>query len=120
MTHPSNTLSTQHSADSCGVNNGALIETAKAVALTLVLLALWSFTHLYQGLTGDAELYALQALARIRPGLAADLYLQNTSQDHFTFFSPLYSWFIRLLGLQSAALALTLLFAAWLLIAAWV
>jgi hypothetical protein len=119
MTHPPNTLPAQHSADSSGVNNGAPIATAKAVALTLVLLALWSFTHLYQGLAGDAELYALQALARIRPGLAADLYLQNLSQDHFTIFSPLYSWFIRLLGLRSAALTLTLVLAVWFLIAAW-
>ncbi len=88
--------------------------------MTLVLVALWAITHVYKGLTGDAELYAVQALAKIRPGLAADLYLQNVSQDRFTIFSPLYAWFIGLLGLQSAALTLTLLLTAGFLGAAWV
>ncbi len=87
--------------------------------MMLVLVVLWAITHVYKGLTGDAELYAVQALAKIRPGLAADLYLQNVSQDRFTIFSPLYAWFIGLLGLQTAALSLTLLFTAGFLGAAW-
>jgi len=85
-----------------------------------MLAALWAVTHRYKGLTGDAELYALQALARIHPGLATDLYLQNVSQDRFTTFSPLYAWCIDWLGLQNAALALTVLCAVWFLAAAWI
>ena len=96
-----------------------LIAAAKALALTLMVIALWGIMHVYKGLTGDAELYAVQALARIQPGLAHDLYLQNVSQDHFTIFSTLYSACIRWWGLQNAALVLTLVCNAWFLAAAW-
>jgi hypothetical protein len=89
------------------------------LALGLLLLTLWLLMHGYHGLTGDAQIYAFQALARIHPQLANDLYLQNTSQDHFTIFSPFYAWFIRLLGLENSARLLTMLSAAWLLTAAW-
>jgi hypothetical protein len=89
------------------------------VSLTLMLIALWALLHRYKGLTGDAELYALQALARIHPGLTSDLYLQNVSQDRFTIFSPLYSRFIEWVGLPTAALTLTLIFKTWFLAAAW-
>ena len=75
--------------------------------------------HGYHGLTGDGQIYAFQALARLHPQLATDLYLQNTSQDRFTLFSPLYSWCIGLLGLENAARLLTLLFTLWLLGAVW-
>ena len=66
--------------------------------------------HGYHGLTGDGQIYAFQAFARLHPQLTADLYLQNTSQDQFTLFSPLYAWCIGLLGLENAARLLTLLF----------
>jgi hypothetical protein len=52
-----------------------------AIALALMLVALWAVTHRYQGLARDGELYAFQAFARIHPALGADLYLQNASQD---------------------------------------
>lgn len=90
-----------------------------ALTLALMLAALWLLMHGYHGLTGDAQIYAFQALARIHPQLATDLYLQNTSQDQFTIFSPLYAWFIGLLGLENAARLLTLLFTVWFLAAAW-
>ncbi|MGB6306726.1 MAG: hypothetical protein WBF89_02950 [Steroidobacteraceae bacterium] len=89
------------------------------VSLTLMLVALWLLMHGYHGLTGDGQIYAFQAFARIHPQLTTDLYLQNTSQDQFTIFSPVYAWFIRLLGLETAARLLTLIFTAWLLAAAW-
>ena len=75
--------------------------------------------HGYHGLTGDGQIYAFQAFARLHPQLAADLYLQNTSQDQFTLFSPLYAWCIGLLGLENAARLLTLIFTVWFLAAAW-
>src|SRR5271168_2997518 len=88
-------------------------------ALALMALATWLLLRGYHGLLGDAQLYAFQALARIHPHLASDLYLQNTSQDQFTIFSPVYAWFIESLGLEHAARALTLVFTLWLLAAAW-
>ena len=96
------------------------ITPMQTLALIALMVALWSLTHIYKGLSGDAELYALQALSRLRPGLATDLYLQNVSQDRFTIFSPLYAWFIGRLGLQEAGLALTLASTLWFLTAAWI
>src|SRR5580692_4228 len=88
------------------------------VALGVMLTTLWLLLHGYHGLTGDGQIYAFQALSRIHPQLATDLYLQNTSQDQFTIFSPLYAWFIGLTGLENAARLLTMLFTAWFLAAA--
>jgi hypothetical protein len=87
--------------------------------LALLLATLWLLMHGYHGLTGDGQIYAFQAFARLHPQLEADLYLQNTSQDQFTLFSPLYAWSIGLLGLENAARLLTLVFTAWLLAATW-
>jgi hypothetical protein len=89
------------------------------LSLALILVTLWLLMHGYHGLTGDGQIYAFQAFARLRPQLTGDLYLQNISQDQFTLFSPLYAWFIGLLGLENAARLLTLLFTLWFLAAAW-
>jgi hypothetical protein len=83
----------------------------------LLLVALWLLMHGYHGVTGDGQIYAFQAFAKLNPQLTADLYLQNTSQDQFTLFSPLYAWFIGLLGLENAARLLALVFIVWLLAA---
>src|SRR5579863_2827571 len=88
-------------------------------ALVLMLLAIWLSLHGYHGLAGDGQIYAFQAIARIYPSLATDLYLQNTSQDQFTIFSPVYAWFIGFMGLEHAARMLTLMFTVCFLIAAW-
>src|ERR1700684_4327833 len=85
----------------------------------LLLFSLWLLMRGYHGITGDGQIYAFQALARLHPQLTGDLYLQNTSQDQFTLFSPLYAWCIGLLGLENAARLLTLLFTLWFLAAAW-
>jgi hypothetical protein len=89
------------------------------LALAFLLVTLWLLVCGYHGLTGDAQIYAFQALARLHPPLATDLYLQNISQDQFTVFSPFYAGCIRLLGLENAARLLTVLFTVWLLGAAW-
>jgi hypothetical protein len=89
------------------------------LALILLLASLWLGMHGYHGLTGDGQIYAFQAFARLHPQLATDLYLQNTSQDQFTLFSPLYAWCIGLLGLEGAARLLTLVFTLWFVTAAW-
>jgi hypothetical protein len=90
-----------------------------AVSFALLPVTLWLAMHGYHGLTGDGQIYAFQAFARLHPQFAADLYLQNTSQDQFTLFSPLYAWCITFLGLETAARLLTLLFTLWFLAAAW-
>jgi hypothetical protein len=90
-----------------------------SVCLVLFLITLWPLTHRYKGLGGDAELYAVQALAKIHSNLAGDLFLQNNSQDSYTFFSPLYAWFIRWLGLRSAAMTLVIALKIWFFAAAW-
>jgi hypothetical protein len=92
---------------------------AKFATVALMPVTLWLLMHGYHGLTGDGQIYAFQALARLHPQLAADLYLQNTSQDQFTLFSPLYAWCIGLLGLENAARLLTLVFTVWFLAAVW-
>jgi len=95
---------------------------ATATAIGLILAAIWLLTHRYGGITNDAQLYAIQALARIHPSLGKDLYLQNVSQDHYTVLTPLYAAVIRSMGLAPAALLLMILCrvcglaAAWLLV----
>lgn len=91
-----------------------------AIALALMLLALWAVTHRYQGLARDGELYAFQAFARIHPALRADLYLQNASQDQYSIFSRIYAPLIRSFGLQNAELLLFIPCTAGFLAAAWV
>ncbi len=91
-----------------------------ALPVLLTAVATWLLLRGYQGLLGDAQLYAFQALSRIHPPLAQDLYLQNISQDQFTVFSPAYAWFIEIVGVELAARSLTLLFTVWFLAAAWV
>jgi hypothetical protein len=92
---------------------------AVAFAFTTMLVALWLLAHRYKGLTNDAHLYALQALAKIHTDLAGDLYLQFGSQDRYTVFSPFYAAVIRWAGLQDAALLLTVAFTVWILAAGW-
>jgi hypothetical protein len=91
-----------------------------AAALTLMVVVLWLVTHRYRGIDNDAQLYAFQALERTHPALSADLYLQNTSQDNYSVFSPFYSATIGLFGLQNATMMLTILFTAGFLIASWI
>jgi hypothetical protein len=89
------------------------------VALAITVLAIWALTHEYRGLVYDGQIYAVQALAKLRPALNADLFLQNTTQDQFTIFPRAYAWVISWIGLNPAALLLTILFSVWFLYAAW-
>jgi hypothetical protein len=91
----------------------------QTVALVLMLVVLWSLTHRYLGLAGDAKLYAFQALSRIHPEFSHDLFLQSVGQDRYTVFSPLFAWCISLLGLHNAEMTLTILCKLWLFVAAW-
>jgi hypothetical protein len=102
------------------LQRSTLAERWPALAWPPLLIALWSLLRPYKGLTGDAELYGMQALSRLRPGLAQDLYLKYGSQDSFTIFSSLYARCIGGIGLTHAALALTILCSALFFGASWV
>ncbi|HTV51111.1 MAG TPA: hypothetical protein VME21_07980 [Steroidobacteraceae bacterium] len=76
--------------------------------------------HPYHGIRHDAILYSIQALGHLHPGLYAhDIFLRYGSQDRFTLFSPVYAALIGTLGLDHAALLLTLVAQGLLLAAAW-
>jgi hypothetical protein len=89
------------------------------LCLVLFLVTLWPLTHRYRGLTGDAALYAVQALAKIHPNLAGDLFLRNNSQDNYTVFPVFYAWCIRWLGIRDAAMTLVIALKIWFFSAAW-
>ena len=100
-------------------DRSAVQQGLAALALTLLMAGIWSLTHRYRELSADAELYALQALARLRPALGADIYLQNASQDRYTVFSWFYAKVMAQLGLHQAARCLYVTCSAWFLAAAW-
>ena len=100
-----------------------------AAALGIGVVA-WALAHPYQGIFHDANLYTLQALARLHPqSLSQDVFLKFGSQDRFTLFSPIYAVTIRLIGLDHAAALLTLIsqfalvaaagFLAWAILPRW-
>jgi hypothetical protein len=84
-----------------------------------MLAVLWSLTHRFQIFSRDGVLYAVQAMARINPGLSLDVYLANVSQDRFSEFSRIYAWLIERVGLGDAALSLFILCTLWFAAAAW-
>lgn len=90
-----------------------------SLAVTLAYVAVWYLRQGYAGLVDDAQLYAFQAMAHLKPWLRSDLFLLYGSQDDYTIFPWLYAWFIEHLGLSTAAVSLTLIFKAWFGAAAW-
>lgn len=87
--------------------------------LTFVF-SLWSVVGRYPGITHDALLYVLQAVARLQPDpLAQDIFLRYQSQDQFTIFSILCAEAVRILGVDRAAVTLSAVFLATWFIVAW-
>ena len=75
----------------------------------------------YHGLQHDAQAYVLQALAILDPTvLADDLFLRFGSQDRFTLFSNVSSWWIAALGIDHGAAALTAVSLVLFHLAAWI
>jgi hypothetical protein len=101
-------------------NRAAVRRPMVAGALSLMLISLWAVMHRSQGIILDGKLYAVQAMARLHPGLASDVYLENTSQDRYTFFSHIYASIIGRVGLENAELLLFVMCTVWFLAAAWV
>jgi len=78
-------------------------------AALLLLGACWLVAHPHMGLWHDARLYAVDALARLNPGVFdRDLFLMNGSQGQFTVFPHIYAKLIGLAGLERATLILAL------------
>lgn len=76
---------------------------------TLFLGAVWFMAHPYMGLWHDTRLYAVDALALLRPDIYdRDLFLAFGSQGEFTLFPRIFAWLISQLGLDDATLALAL------------
>lgn len=92
----------------------------RTILAWMALLTLWLATRPYHGIWHDSQLYSVQALRLLNPeAYTRDLFFLYGSQDDYTLFSPLYAQIIRWLGLDQAALVLTILGQAlWLLGAA--
>jgi hypothetical protein len=74
----------------------------------LVVLAVSAFflTHAYNGIRHDGILYMGQALIKLHPNLHLDPFFVFGSQNNYTIFSFIYAFFIKLLGLNLAAILL--------------
>lgn len=93
---------------------------AQGTVLAIAYAALWSMAHIPQGLNHDGQLYAFQALAKIKPDLVAnDLFLGAGSQDQYTLFTPLYAWLISQFDLGTALVSITVCAHVMLAIASW-
>jgi len=75
--------------------------------LALLILAMVLLSTPWDGLNGDAKLYAVQALRRLHPAnFQQDLFFLFGSQDSYSVFSPLYAAAIDTFGVHGAALLL--------------
>lgn len=98
---------------SATIHNRAIEASATEKFGLVVVLALcvatWALAHGYEGIRHDANLYTLQALARLSVGhLDNDVFLHFGSQDQYTIFGWLYALAIRGVGPEPAAAILTL------------
>jgi len=76
------------------------------VFFVLLALAAFFLTHAYNGIRHDGILYMGQALVKLHPNLHLDPFFVFGSQNNYTIFSFIYVFFIKLLGLNSAAIVL--------------
>jgi len=117
MSHPTITASARSPWSVLERQTSALFA---CVTLAASYVLIWTIRKYYGGLDDDAQLYAFQAIARLNPGLATtDLFLKFGSQDNYTIFTGVFAWFIKHLGLASAAALLTIISHAWSAIATW-
>lgn len=103
-----------------GVRNWRIPPALAAISLAATYFLIWLIRRTYTALDDDAQLYAFQALARLKPEFGArDLFLAYGSQDSYTLFTPGYAWLIDKIGLSAAASLLTCVFHIWSATAAW-
>ncbi len=92
------------------------------VFLLLIFALAWMASHPYNGIWHDGALYLAQAFLKINPAtFQNDVFFKFGSQDSYSIFSPFYVFFIKLMGVETAALVLLLasqlffIYALWLL-----
>ncbi len=93
-----------------------------AGGLLVASLLAWSWlsTRVYSGIAHDGVYYSMLALAHAQPAaLGHDIFVSHGSQGSWTLFPALFAVAIRHLGLEPAALAITLVSNALALLAAW-
>jgi hypothetical protein len=79
-------------------------------AMLGVAAGMWLMADPYYGIWHDSILYTVQALHRLRPDIyGRDLFFRFGSQDDFTLFPAVHSWLVGPLGIDRAALVLTLI-----------
>jgi hypothetical protein len=85
------------------------LNKALQACLVLCLAACWLAQAPYFGIYQDSILYSFLTLFRQTPeNFRNDLFMEFGSQGSYTLFPALYTYFVSFLGLQLAALALTL------------
>lgn len=113
-------LAPARSVEPAVTSNASRRRTVALMAMGLLALAAWMLLHPFAGITHDAVLYSLFALARLHPDtLTADVFLRFGSQDNFSLFTPIYAAAMRQFGMEHAALLLVLLFQAAVLACVW-
>jgi hypothetical protein len=94
------------------------LKLLRIASLVTAYLAAWLAARPYEGITHDAQAYVLQALARLHPeSLGGDMFLRFGSQNDFTIFPWLVAALIRAIGVEPAALAVTMISGVALLVA---
>ncbi len=80
------------------------------IFIFLIAISIWLLINNYTGIRHDALLYTVEALSINEPStFKNDLFLAYGSQGSFTIFPLLYAKLIKIVGLDHAALLLTIL-----------
>lgn len=70
---------------------------------------IWLMANPYFGIRHDGVLYTVQALYRLQPQIYGhDLFFRYGSQSQFTAFPIIHAWFISAVGIDEAAILLTI------------
>lgn len=82
----------------------------RELLFVMAIIALWICSRPYYGIWHDAILYTGQALHLLYPeNFSSDLFFLYGSQDNYTLFTEFYALIISWLGIDNAALALSIL-----------
>jgi hypothetical protein len=77
--------------------------------LLLLAISTWFLTHPYNGIRHDGILYMAQALLELHHNLSLDPFFIFGSQNNYTIFSYIYAFFIKIMGLNKAAIVLLII-----------
>ena len=86
------------------------IKELQQLSIFLLGISIWLFVREYTGIRHDALLYTVEALFINDPtSFQKDLFLAYGSQGKFTFFPLIYAKLISIVGLQTAAISITII-----------